>query len=202
MFISFEGLDGSGKSTQAAHLARRLEGDGRRVVRVREPGGTPLGETIRAILLDPASDIAPRAELLLFSAARAHLVERVIAPALRDGAIVIADRFFDSTTAYQGYGRGVLAPETAETFHALVTGGLAPDLSVLVDVDVPTARQRRVASATDRMEAADDAFFGRVRDGYLSLARLYPDRIAALDGSRSEEELAGIIHRLVQQRLP
>jgi dTMP kinase len=201
VFISFEGIDGSGKTTQAVRLAERLGADGRRVVSVREPGGTPLGEQIRALLLDPSGDVTPRAELLLFSAARAQLVERVIVPALAEGAVVVADRFFDSTTAYQGHGRGVLSPEAADAFHALVTGGLSPDLTLIVDVDLATARQRRATDADDRMEASNDAFYTRVREGYHALAALHPDRVAMVDGSRPEAIISDTIYALVAGRL-
>lgn len=201
MFISFEGIDGSGKTTQAVRLAARLKAEGHHVVSVREPGGTPLGEQIRALLLDPSGDVTPRAELLLFSAARAQLVDRVIAPALAQGAVVIADRFFDSTTAYQGYGRGVLAPEGADAFHALVTGGLSPDLTVIVDVDVATARQRRASIPEDRMEAADDGFYDLVRRGYKEVAACHPDRVVGVDGTQSEATIADLIYSLVTRRL-
>ena len=202
MFLSFEGIDGSGKSTQAARIVERLRADGRRVVTVREPGGTPLGEQIRTLLLDPAGDVTARAELLLFSAARAQLTERVIAPALAAGAIVVADRFFDSTTAYQGHGRGVLAPEAVDAFHALVTGGLAPDLTIIVDVDVATARRRRSGHVDDRMEASDVAFHERVREGYHTLAARHPERVALLDGSGPADEVTAEINQLVNRRLP
>lgn len=201
MFLSFEGIDGSGKTTQAARLVERLRAAGRRVVTVREPGGTPLGEQIRALLLDPAGDVTARAELLLFSAARAQLTERVIAPALAEGAIVVADRFFDSTTAYQGHGRGVLAPDAADAFHSLVTGGLAPDLTIIVDVDVATARRRRSGSADDRIEAADEAFHARVREGYHAIVARHPERVALVGGDAPADEVAAAIDALVDARL-
>lgn len=201
MFISFEGIDGSGKTTQAVRLAARLRAEGRRVVSVREPGGTPLGEQIRTLLLDPSGDVTPRAELLLFSAARAQLVERVIAPALADGAVVVADRFFDSTTAYQGHGRGVLPPEDFDAFHTLVTGGLTPDVTVVVNVDLDTARRRRASSTDDRMEAADEAFHARVREGYCSVITRHPDRVVEVDGSQPEPMLAEMIYALIRARL-
>ena len=201
MFLSFEGIDGSGKTTQAARLVEWLRSEGRSVVTVREPGGTPLGEQIRALLLDPAGDVTPRAELLLFSAARAQLTERVIAPALADGAIVVADRFFDSTTAYQGHGRGVLAPDAADAFHTLVTGGLAPDLTIVVDVDVHTARRRRSAVADDRMEAADAAFHARVQSGYHVLAARQPERVVKIDGRGAPNDIEAVIREVVGLRL-
>ena len=202
MFLSFEGIDGSGKTTQAARLVERLRSAGHRVVTVREPGGTALGEQIRALLLDPAGDVTARAELLLFSAARAQLTERVIVPALGEGAIVVADRFFDSTTAYQGHGRGVLAPDAADAFHALVTSGLAPDLTIIVDVDITTARHRRSGGADDRIEAADEAFHRRVREGYHAIAARHPERVALVDGDGSADEVADVINALIDARLP
>lgn len=201
MFISFEGIDGSGKSTQAVRLAERLRAAGRRVVSVREPGGTPLGEQIRGLLLDPSGDVTPRAELLLFSAARAQLVERVIAPALAVGEVVIADRFSDSTTAYQGFGREVLAPDDMDAFHSLVTGGLAPDLTLIVDVTLETARRRRAAVSADRMEAADDMFYARVREGYHAVARRHPERVVVIDGETDESRLSQTIYAIVEARL-
>lgn len=201
MFISFEGIDGSGKTTQAVRLAERLRAEGRQVASVREPGGTRLGEQIRTLLLDPSGDVTPRAELLLFSAARAQLVERVIMPALSVGKMVIADRFFDSTTAYQGFGRGVLAPEEADAFHALVTGGLTPDLTLIVDVTLETARRRRMASTADRMEAADDGFYSKVREGYHAMARRYPERIVVVDGETDKSRLGQAIYAIVEARM-
>ena len=200
MFITFEGIDGSGKTTQARRLSATLTTAGYPVVTVREPGGTRLGEEIRTLLLDPEGDVTPRAELLLFSAARAHLIDRVIRPALDDGAVVIADRFFDSTTAYQAGGRGVMSVEAAEALHGFVTAGLCPDLTVFVDLDVETALQRR-GPDEDRMEAADRAFHERVRDTYLALATRHPERVLKVDGRATTNELTATITRAVMARL-
>lgn len=186
VFLSFEGIDGSGKTTQARRIADHLEARGCEVVRVREPGGTPLGESIRSLLLQPDVEITPRAELLLFSAARAQLVETVIVPALARGAIVVADRFFDSTTAYQGGGRGVLDIESAEAFHSFVTSGLAPHRTVIVDVDVETSLRRRAGQIPDRLEAVGVDFQHRVREAYRALAAHAPERIVVVDGSAEE----------------
>lgn len=195
MLITFEGIDGSGKSTQARRLVEALRAAGRDVQAVREPGGTTLGERVRALLLDPASRIAPTAELLLFSAARAQLVEDVVRPALRSGAVVVADRFYDSTTAYQGGGRGLADVERLDDLHALATGGLAPDLTFLMDVPVDVATDRRARRAEDRMEAGGDAFFERVRAAYLALAARHPERVVVLDGTRPPNDVhAEVLH--------
>lgn len=159
------------------------------MVEVREPGGTPLGETIRSLLLDPSGDVSERAELLLFAAARAHLVDRVIRPALGAGQIVIADRYTDSTLAYQGGGRGLASHDTLYTMNTLATGGVLPVLTVLVDLPVEKAALRRGDSPPDRMEQEDLAFFERVRTSYLSIAADQPQRVLALDGTLPKTEL-------------
>ncbi len=189
MLITFEGIDGSGKSTQAARLADALAVRGRTVQLVREPGGTPLGERVRETLLSTESAIAPTAELLLFSAARAQLVDVVIKPALGRGDFVVADRFYDSTTAYQGGGRGVFDVEWLDAFHLKVTGGLTPARTFLLDVPVALALQRREGMTIDRMEAGGAAFFERVRSAYLALAARHPSRVTVLDGTRAPDEL-------------
>lgn len=188
MLISFEGIDGSGKSTQAQLLLAHAETAGWRPLLVREPGGTALSERIRALLLDPEAHILPRAELLLFSAARAQLVDEVIAPALRADRLVIADRFYDSTTAYQGAGRNLADTDWLRDFHAFVTDGLVPDRTYLVDVPLDVAAERR-GGDRDRMEGSGQAFFERVRTTYLALADAEPDRFLVLDGTRPVDEL-------------
>lgn len=193
MFFSFEGIDGSGKSTQAKLLAETLRDRGHTVVEVREPGGTALGEKIRALLLDPASDVAARSELLLFSAARAQLVDRVIQPALADGAVVIADRFYDSTTAYQGGGRGVAGAPWLASLHQFVTAGCIPNRTYFIDVPVPIASSRRLHRPADRMETGGDLFYQSVRDAYLALSE--SDRILTLDGTRSIAALRHFVER-------
>jgi dTMP kinase len=191
--FSFEGIDGSGKSTQVRLLAEALAARGHTVHLVREPGGTPTSEAIRSLLLDPEAHIAPRAELLLFSAARAQLVEEAIRPALERGDVVIADRFFDSTTAYQGGGRGLADPGWLDAFHRFVTGGLVPARTYLVDVPLEVAAMRRGADASrdgaDRMEAGGEAFFGRVREAYRHLAAVDPGRVLTVDGTRPAADL-------------
>jgi dTMP kinase len=198
LLLTFEGLDGSGKSTQVRRLYERLRGAGRDPVLVREPGGTPLSERIRALLLEPNGDVAPRAELLLFAAARAQLVETAIRPALEAGRPVLCDRFFDSTTAYQGAGRGLAEPDWLAGFHRFATGGLVPHRTYVLDVPPGTAADRR-RRAPDRIEAAGDDFFTRVRQGYLRLAEAEPERVVVLDGSRGIDDLHAEIWNDVQR---
>lgn len=187
MFITFEGIDGSGKSTQAQLLQNHLQQQGHSVLLVREPGGVPLAERIRDILLSDDAPISPFAELLLFSAARAQLVQEKIKPALDTGKTVICDRFYDSTTAYQGAGRGVADLSWLAEFHLEVTGGLVPDITFLVDVPLDVAKSRRDdrTENEDRMEAGGDTFFQKIRDAYLELAAQNPTRFRVLDGTGS-----------------
>jgi dTMP kinase len=189
MFFSFEGIDGSGKSTQARLLADALRARGFEVVDVREPGGTVLGEQIRELLLDPESQISPRAELLLFSAARAQLVEAVVRPALNRGAVVIADRLYDSSTAYQGSGRGLAEAGWMKTLHRFATAGRSPSRTYLVDVSPEEAARRRSERPHDRIEQSDRDFYSRVRAGYRGLSRSEADRIVVLDGTLSKEAI-------------
>jgi dTMP kinase len=200
MFITFEGIDGSGKTTQAERLAASLRRNGREVTLVREPGGTPVGERVRSILLDVQHPVAPIAEVMLFSAARAQLASDVIRPALAAGGVVVADRFYDSTTAYQGGGRGLFDAGWMESLHARVTGGLTPDLTFLIDVPVDVAVERRSGRDIDRMEAGGSAFFERVRNAYLDLARRHRERVHLIDGTRPPEEIGAEILSLLNSR--
>ncbi|PSQ88353.1 MAG: dTMP kinase [Bacteroidetes bacterium QS_4_64_154] len=164
LLLTFEGIDGSGKSTQARLLNEYLRENGYETLLVREPGGTELSERIRSVLLEPDVNVHPMAELLLFSAARTQLVAERVRPALDNGKIVICDRFYDSTTAYQGAGRGVADPSWLQSFHRRVTDGLVPDRTYLVELAPDTARVRRDEDAAggDRMEAEDQDFYHRV----------------------------------------
>ncbi len=193
MLLSFEGLDGSGKTTQIDRLAARLDAAGRTVVRVREPGGTALSERIRALLLDPEHHVVPRAELLLFSAARAQLCEEVIRPALAAGAVVLCDRFYDSTTAYQGGGRGVAPEPWLEAFHDVVTGGLVPARTYYLRLAPEAAAARRGHRAEDRMERSGLAFYARVAAAYDALAARHPERIVPLDASAPPDAIAAAL---------
>jgi dTMP kinase len=203
LLLTFEGIDGSGKSTQARLLDEYLQEQGYETLLVREPGGTELSEEIRSLLLEPDLNVHPMAELLLFSAARTQLVGERIRPALKAGHIVICDRFYDSTTAYQGAGREVADPSWLQSFHRRVTDGLVPDRTFLVELDPETAQARRDDAATegDRMEAEDQPFYHRVADAYDTLAAEHPDRIRQLDGTRSIDALHTTIRADVEALL-
>jgi dTMP kinase len=181
VFISFEGLDGCGKTTQAAMLAAALELEGRTVVRVREPGGTPIGERIRELLLDGDSVIGGAAEALLYAAARAQLVDQVILPALARGEVVVADRFIDSSLAYQGVARG-LGLEQVLQANELATGGLMPDITLLLELPPELASARR-GDTPDRIESESDGFHAAVAEGFAAAAARFPERIHVVDAS-------------------
>lgn len=200
-FISFEGIDGAGKTTQVKRLAERLAALGLDVLTVREPGGTELGEAIREILQNPGTAIDARAETCLYAAARAELVARVILPALQAQKVLLADRFADSTVAYQAAGRG-LPEELIIQVNTLVTQRLRPDLTVLIDLPVEEALARvGRAKAHDRMEMLDHAFFKRVRECYLRLAAADPSRFVVFDGRKTPAELSADIFQAVQEAL-
>lgn len=207
LLVTFEGGEGSGKSTQAAILVERLRAIGREVVTAREPGGTPFGEALRALTRKPAlarrihalltgaawREIDPRAELLLMEASRAQLVAAVVRPALARGATVVLDRFSDSSLAYQGYGRG-LPLDLVRQANALATGGLTPRLTVLLDLPPEEGLRRKGGErGRDALGAEPVAFHERVRQGYLELARAEPERWLVLDARHSAEELADAI---------
>ena len=187
MFITFEGMDGSGKTTQVERLRAALEVDGREVVTAREPGQTELGEEIRNLVLH-GGPMTPWAEALLYAASRAEVVEEVVRPALARGADVLLDRYLDSSLVYQGIGRELGVDEVLEV-NMLATGGLLPDRTFVLAVE-PGTSSARVGSKPDRIEREDAAFHERVAGGYEQLASLFPERIVLLDGSLDADEIA------------
>ncbi len=196
IFITFEGPDGSGKTTQARRLAAALSETGRDVVLTREPGGTAVGERIREVLLDPGSETPPlpRTEALLFCAARAELVARVLRPSLAAGAVVVCDRFFDATYAYQGHAGGVDLTQLRNVID-FATGGLAPDLTILLDIDTTEglARRRREGTGWNRIDAAADEFHERVRTGYLAMAAAEPVRWRVIAADEDPETVSSAV---------
>ena len=202
LFITLEGGDGSGKSTQLSALTEWLHDHGRTVVQAREPGGTDLGLELREIILHRRGYMAPRAEALLYAADRAHHVATVVRPALERGDVVIQDRYFDSSVAYQGAGR-VLAPDEVRHISLWATEGLLPHLTVLLDLDPALGRERLDASRTryDRLEAEEAAFHERVRAAYLELAAAEPERFLVLDATRPVDELQASIRDRVSALL-
>lgn len=207
-FITFEGPEGGGKTTQAKRLIERLRQAGYEVVYTREPGGTELGEAIRGILQHDhiAEPLCPESEVFLFVASRAQLVRRVILPALEQGKIVVSDRFADSTTAYQGYGRG-FSPETMIAINEFAIGEAVPHVTLLLDVTIATGferlaeRQRELFEKADRIEREEREFHERVRKGYLALAARWPDRFRRIDAAREPFAVEADIWRTVQDVL-
>ncbi len=203
MFITFEGPDGSGKSTQIKRLAERLSAAGQTVLLTREPGGTDIGEQVRAVLHDLRNTaMQPRAEILLYSAARAQLVGERIQPHLAAGGVVLSDRYFDSTLAYQGYGHG-LDLAALRQITAFATQGLQPDLTLLFDLDPETGLQRRLANREEwnRLDAYALAFHQRVREGSLELCRAEPARWVKLEAAQPVDTLAAAVWHVVSARL-
>ena len=202
-FITFEGSEGSGKSTQADRLATRFQRTGVPYVLTREPGGTPIGETIRELLqfAPQGSDMTPEAELLLFEASRSQLVREVIKPALERAMCVIADRFLDSTTVYQGAARE-LDRETIQHLNAFAVGNCVPDITFVLDVDAATAesRMQRAPRKADRMEQQPVEFYERVRKGYRELAINEPKRVVLINGSDAVDAIENLIWRTLRSR--
>ncbi len=203
MFITFEGPEGSGKSSQIALLADFLRRQGFAVVATREPGGTPIGDQIRGILHDVANTaMVSAAELLLYSASRAQLVGELVRPALSAGKVVLCDRFADSTLAYQGYGRNLPLADL-QTITQFATGGLKPDLTLLLDIDVERglARRRDNDDEMNRLDLEHVAFHRRVRQGYHELARLEPNRWVIVDADRPVEDVQQTLQEVVLEQL-
>jgi len=203
--ISFEGSEGSGKSTQITRLAAHLQKMGREVVSVREPGGTEIGEQIRNIIVHNSrgDEMCPETELLLFAAARAQLVREIIAPALVAGKIVLSDRFLDSSTVYQGIGRN-LAPDPVQQINRFAVGNVMPDLTLVIDVPTEVSLSRirqRASDIPDRMERENIDFYHKVREGYLLLAKGMPERLAVIDGDTTEDAIEKKIWAVVKPRL-
>ena len=197
--ITFEGIDGCGKSTHLA-LAQKFLTEKRLSVKVlREPGSTEVAERIRAILLDRKAKMSAATELLLYEASRADMVEKQIAPLLRKGHIILCDRFYDSTTAYQGYGRK-LDIKMVRNLHAVATGGIKPDLTIVFDIDVATGMSR-LGKDLDRMESESRAFFKRVRAGFLEIARKENRRVKVVDASRPIEIVFEDVKEMLTQKL-
>lgn len=204
-FITFEGSEGCGKSTQIQRFVASLESRGLEVIQTREPGGTVVGEKIRQILqFDPeTADLTDETELLLFAASRAQLVRYVIEPALKSGKWVVADRFLDSTAVYQGVGRG-LDLSSVQSINRFAVGETMPDLTILLDLDVTIGHARAVAASNgkqDRMEDQPIQFFEAVRQGYLDLAKEEPERIAVIDASKEIDEVTAKIDACFAERL-
>jgi len=203
LFVTFEGGEGSGKSTQLARLDERLRRSGFDPLVVREPGGTPLAESIRALLFAPGAAMGAMTEALLMVAARSDLVAGSLKPALDAGRIVLCDRYTDSTLAYQGGGRGLDGAMLA-SWNRAATGGLQPDLTLLFDLDPELGLARRAAAhgGANRIDLESETFHGRVRERYLQLARAEPKRFTVLDAERPAPELAERVWSLIAARLP
>lgn len=207
LFVTFEGIEGCGKTTQASRLKAALEKRGKGVILTREPGGTAVGTKLREILLDPMTrHLVPLAELLLYEADRAQHVTETIRPALDAGKIVLCDRYIDASTAYQGAARGV-APDTVEALNRIATGGLVPDLTLLLDLpadlSVGRARERAINAGAkpDRFEREALPFHEAVRSGYLAIATRFPGRFVKIAGDRAVEEIERDVLEIVWSRV-
>ena len=198
-FISFEGIDGCGKTTQLKRATAYLKERGLEVAVFREPGSTPLAEKIRKLLLDPRSRLTDVGELLLYETARNDLVTHEIAPALESGKVVLCDRFYDSTTAYQGYGRK-LGLNLVRQLHEIAIAGCRPDLTFLFDVDLKTSLARLKGKA-DRLESQSSAFFRRVRKGFLEIARTEPKRVTVIDGRNNSDQVFAEVRTILDRKL-
>jgi dTMP kinase len=200
VLITVEGVEGSGKSTQCTRLAQHLGGRGLEVVRTSEPDGTPLGVRVRGLFEADGPTPTPLTQTFLFMAARQEHVTGVIAPALARGAVVISDRYADATVAYQGYGQG-MDVQTIRELNMLATGGVVPDLTLVLDLDPVVGMRRIRGRALDTFEKMDTAFHRRVREGYLEIARADKNRVVVLDADRDPDALHGDIVRVVDELL-
>lgn len=200
MLISFEGIDGCGKSTQINLLKNKLISENRKVASYREPGGTEISESIRSILLDKKNTIDPVTELLLFSSARSQLIAETVLPKLNDGYIVLLDRYFDSTTAYQGYGRSVLSINAIKKINAIASHQLVPELTFYLRIDFETAILRREGRESDRMESSGKIFFKKVIDGFDQLSKT-ESRFVQIDSTQDKLLVNNEIYGTVISRL-
>jgi dTMP kinase len=203
MFITFEGSEGSGKTSQMALLASYLRQMGYHVLATREPGGTTIGDQIRTVLVDfKNKEMQPRTEILLFQASRAQLVEQVIRPYLKQNCVVLCDRYGDSTLAYQGYGRQMDVAQLRGLVQ-FATGGLVPDLTLFLDVDVQVGLARRAQQGNmNRLDALDEGFYRRVRQGYLEMVQAEPRRWVIIDANQSIDTVQDCIRQVVVARIP
>jgi dTMP kinase len=200
VLVTFEGIEAAGKSTLIAALNQELTARGNVVLVTREPGGTPLGDALRTVFLDPAIAIDPIAEVMLLNASRAQLVADVIAPALKARSVVLCDRFFDATVAYQGFGRGLDVDSLLE-ICLVATHRIAPDLTFLIDIPVELSQARlRARGGADRLEREGAAFHTLVREGYLALAERFPSRYVVLEGTQPPDVLAGAAWSVFAER--
>jgi dTMP kinase len=203
MFITFEGSDGTGKSTQIARLAEFFRQANVQFLLTREPGGNPISEQIRTVIMDlKNTSMHPRTEILLLQAARAQLVEQVIRPYLERGGLVLCDRYADSTLAYQGYGYQFIDLDALRSIIHFATGGLKPDLTLLLDLDVEEGLRRRAKGGEwNRLDALDLAFYQRVRKGYLEMAQAEPQRWVVIDAGQSLDQVQADIQQVIKERL-
>ncbi|MFC2075254.1 dTMP kinase [Bdellovibrionota bacterium] len=200
-FITFEGVEGSGKSTQIRILTQFLEGQGFEVVLTREPGGTPISDKIRDLLLDVENkEMKPTTELLLYAASRSQHVEEKILPALKQGKVVICDRFADSTVAYQGFARGI-DRKLIDQCILLATGGVKPDLTFVLDMPVEIGRERASRRGVDRMEQEEVEFHEKVRGAFLEIAKEEPERVIVVDADCSIDELSEKLQKIMKERM-
>lgn len=199
LFITFEGTDGCGKTTQIELLKRYLEEKGYKVVLTREPGAKGLGEKLREILLNYDGDVSSNCESFLFLADRAQHIDMLIKPAIERGEVVLCDRHTDSTVAYQGYGRG-LDLDQIRMLNDIATNGVKPDMTFVFDIDIETA-QKRVGKTKDRMESAGIEFFKRVRQGYLEIAKSEPERVKVLDATQTIDDISNQVKEYIDTKL-